>query len=232
MDLERESRKNLDPRLWPSPTRDTRVTPILDSRDHRVRCARIRVLRGRGAHLLAVGLVATIALGACNSGGDERPSAERHPNRESTSTTSAVTTTTTTTTTVITAPGTESAADLLARAAPAAVLDGPGPASATGLHSDVACAPSGPAVGIVHLSWVGSGAGEQRIALSTRKEGLGGGGFGVSEPLAADRGAFELVAPQPGGIYFWRVLTAVEGGLAPSAIESFEGPTCILDSPG
>lgn len=80
---------------------------------------------------------------------------------------------------------------------------------------------------LVRLSWRPSGANEQVVAVSARKDGLDTGNYTTSEVLAPDRSTYSLRDSQPGGIYYWRVLTRRDGGWAASATAQFEGPTCV-----
>jgi hypothetical protein len=104
------------------------------------------------------------------------------------------------------------------------VTAGGGGSVATGLSSLPGCE-AGRA--LVRLSWRPSGANEQVVAVSARKDGLDTGNYTTSEVLAPDRSSYSLRDSQPGGIYYWRVLTKRDGGWAASATAQFEGPTCV-----
>ncbi|MCA1691867.1 MAG: hypothetical protein LC733_06595 [Actinobacteria bacterium] len=62
--------------------------------------------------------------------------------------------------------------------------------------------------------------------MSTRQDGLDSGSAASSEPLPADRSTYQLSDSQPGGVYYWRVLTRSGSGWAASETAQFEGPTC------
>lgn len=104
------------------------------------------------------------------------------------------------------------------------VVTGGGGSVATGLTAAPGCEA---ARGVVKLSWQPGGASEQVVAVSTRKDGLDTGNYTTSEVLAPDRATYSLSDSQPGGIYYWRVLTRRDGGWAASATAQFEGPTCV-----
>lgn len=65
------------------------------------------------------------------------------------------------------------------------------------------------------------------VAVSARKDGLDTGNYTTSEVLPPDRSTYSLRDSQPGGIYYWRVLTRRDGGWVGSATAQFEGPTCV-----
>ena len=95
--------------------------------------------------------------------------------------------------------------------------------TATNLRSEPGCE-GGRAV--VRLFWRPVGAAEQQVAVSARPDGLDGGNYTTSETLPAARGDYVLRESQPGGIYYWRVLTRRGSGWAASETAQFEGPVC------
>lgn len=104
------------------------------------------------------------------------------------------------------------------------VVTGGGGSVATGLTAVPGCEAGR---GVVTLSWQPGGTNEQVVAVSTRKDGLDTGNYTTSEVLASGRSTYSLRDSQPGGIYYWRVLTRRDGGWAASATAQFEGPTCV-----
>jgi hypothetical protein len=81
---------------------------------------------------------------------------------------------------------------------------------------------------LVTLNWTPTGSGEQRVVISTRQDGLDSGNAGASAALDAGRSTYQLLDSQPGGVYYWRVLTRSGDGWAASETAQFEGPTCAL----
>ncbi len=63
--------------------------------------------------------------------------------------------------------------------------------------------------------------------MSARPDGLDSGNYTTSEELPADHSTYELRDSQPGGVYYWRVLTRRGDAWAASATAQFEGPTCV-----
>lgn len=98
---------------------------------------------------------------------------------------------------------------------------------ASGLAADPGCDRADPARALVKLSWTPAGTGEQLVAVSTRPDGFQTGVQSTTEALAADRSSYELAGAQPGGVYYWRVLTRTTAGWAASPTAQFEGPTCV-----
>jgi len=80
---------------------------------------------------------------------------------------------------------------------------------------------------LVKLFWDPAGSAEQAVAVSARPDGLDGGNYTTSETLPASQSTYELRESQPGGIYYWRVLTRGGDGWLASATATFEGPTCV-----
>lgn len=103
-----------------------------------------------------------------------------------------------------------------------------GGGAATGLAADPRCDPGDLARSLVTLNWTPSGSGEQRVVVSTRQDGLDSGNAMASAPLDAGRSTYQIRDSQPGGVYYWRVLTRSGDGWAASDTAQFEGPTCAL----
>jgi hypothetical protein len=93
------------------------------------------------------------------------------------------------------------------------------------------CDPEQPAVSMVTLSWKPSGEAEQLVAIATRADGFDGGRYTVSGPLPPGTTAYRVRALEPGGVYYWRVLTRRGDVWAASPVRTFVGPTCVMDSP-
>jgi hypothetical protein len=103
-------------------------------------------------------------------------------------------------------------------------VDPGGGAVATGLAADPGCEGSLPRV---RLSWTPAGSGGQVVAVSARPGGLESGSYSASEELSPSASTYELRDSQPGGVYYWRVLTRSDGGWAASETGQYEGPTCV-----
>ncbi|MEA2703803.1 MAG: hypothetical protein QOD63_1748 [Actinomycetota bacterium] len=95
---------------------------------------------------------------------------------------------------------------------------------ATGLSALPGCEGTKP---LTRLSWQPAGANVQVVAVSARPDGLESGNYTTSEELPGDHAAYELRDSQPGGVYYWRVLTRDGDVWAASATAQFEGPTCV-----
>jgi hypothetical protein len=81
------------------------------------------------------------------------------------------------------------------------------------------------------LGWRPTGAGAQLVAIATLPDGFETGRYTVSEDLPAEQDRFSVSPVEPGGVYYWRVLTKAGAGWAASQIATFTGPTCIVDTP-
>jgi hypothetical protein len=103
------------------------------------------------------------------------------------------------------------------------VTTGGGGSSATGLNALPGCEG---ARALVKLAWTPAGTGDQRVAVSARPDGLDTGNYTASETLPPARATYELRDSQPGGVYYWRVLTRRGDAWVASATAQFEGPTC------
>jgi hypothetical protein len=81
------------------------------------------------------------------------------------------------------------------------------------------------------LTWRPAAAGEQLVAIATLPDGFETGRYTVSENLPADRQEYTISPVEPGGVYYWRVLTRSGDGWTASEIANFTGPTCVVDTP-
>ncbi|MGH9136720.1 MAG: hypothetical protein ACRD0G_06690 [Acidimicrobiales bacterium] len=187
---------------------------------------------------LAVAVLALLAASGCGGGDDDDQAGARSDAPETTTTIESTTTPTTTTgpttttppdaTTATTEPGggTVGAPGLPPQPPPSEPIR-VGGGVATGLAADPRCDPADPATALVTLSWQPAGSGEQLVAVSTRQDGFDTGTYASSETLAPDRSSYQLRDSQPGGLYYWRVLTRQGDGWAASDTATFEGPTCV-----
>jgi hypothetical protein len=103
--------------------------------------------------------------------------------------------------------------------------------SASDLRSATFCDPNSPASPAVTLTWVPAGSGAQLLAVATLPDGFESGRYTVSDELAAEVANHQISPIEPGGIYYWRVLTRADDRWLSSVQESFTGPVCVLDSP-
>lgn len=103
--------------------------------------------------------------------------------------------------------------------------------SATGLMSVGFCDPNSPSNPAVTLAWVPEGSGAQLLAISTLPDGFETGRYTVTGEMAAGNAMYEISPIEPGGIYYWRLLTRSGDRWLSSLQESFTGPICVLDSP-
>ena len=92
------------------------------------------------------------------------------------------------------------------------------------------CDPDDPASPAVVLSWTPASDAQQLVAVATLADGFETNRFTVSDELSSDISTFRISPVEPGGIYYWRVLTWDDGEWSASDISTFTGPTCILDS--
>ena len=106
-----------------------------------------------------------------------------------------------------------------------------GGAGATDLTSLAFCDPDSPSIGAMALSWRSAGSGAQLVAISTRPDGFETGRYTVSEDLPAAQEQYTVSPVEPGGVYYWRVLTRSGQGWIASRVATFTGPTCVVDSP-
>lgn len=106
-----------------------------------------------------------------------------------------------------------------------------GGAVATDLESLGFCDPAAPSIAAVSLTWRPAATGGQLVAVATRPDGFETGRFTVSAELPAGQDQFTFAPVEPGGVYYWRVLTRSGPGWAASEIATFTGPTCIIDNP-
>jgi hypothetical protein len=81
------------------------------------------------------------------------------------------------------------------------------------------------------LSWRSAAAGEQLVAIATRPDGFETGRYTASANLSPEQQTFSVSPVEPGGIYYWRVLTRSGQGWTASEVATFTGPTCIIQAP-
>jgi hypothetical protein len=81
------------------------------------------------------------------------------------------------------------------------------------------------------LSWRPAAAGEQLVAIATLPDGFGTGRYTVSANLPAKQRQYTISPVEPGGVYYWRVLTRSGQGWTASEVATFTGTTCIVDTP-
>lgn len=103
--------------------------------------------------------------------------------------------------------------------------------TASKLRNASSCDPGTPTVGAVTLSWQPAGGGKQLIAIAVRKTGFETARYNVSKTLSPDTSSYAVRGVQPGGVYYWRVMTRVTAGWTASRAVTFTGPTCVLDQP-
>jgi hypothetical protein len=177
----------------------------------------------RVAARVVVAVVALGSLAACSRDGDDTSPVS--------STSRAVVTTTSSSTASTTTPAPTTDSSLPERPPPnEPVVERSGGASA--LRDAASCDPANPAVSLVVLSWRPSATGEQLVAVSLLPDGFGTGRYVVSEPLAPGAARYELRRLEPGGVYYWRVLTRRGAEWIATPVQSLSGPTCIVDRPG
>src|SRR5207248_586281 len=84
-----------------------------------------------------------------------------------------------------------------------------GPGAATGLQAEAHCEAVGSRIAVADLSWTvaASRGQEQRVALTTFRDGFDTNNFDLSPPLPADATSFRWRGLNPGGVHYWRVLT-------------------------
>lgn len=114
------------------------------------------------------------------------------------------------------------------RTPPAGVTEGG--SGATSLSSLGFCDPDSPATAAMALTWRSARAGEQLVAISTRPDGFETGRYTVSENLPATQEQYAVSPVEPGGVYYWRVLTRSGQGWIASQVATFTGPTCVVDA--
>lgn len=115
------------------------------------------------------------------------------------------------------------------RTPPGGITDGG--SGASDLRSLGFCDPDSPATAAMALSWRSANSGEQLVAISTRPDGFETGRYTVSENLPAAQEQYTISPVEPGGVYYWRVLTRSGQGWVASKVATFTGPTCVVDSP-
>ena len=191
-----------------------------------------------------------VIAGACSN--DDEP--ESRPTAASTSVRSeesaATNAVTTSTETQVSAPVTSPAATAstvrTSEVAPTTLVDEyvpvpdrvppPEPISSNGngaadLSAIQGCDPDSPASPAVVLSWTPASDEPQLVAVATLADGFDTNRYTVTDELASDTSTFRISPVEPGGIYYWRVLTWNDGEWSASDTSTFTGPTCILDSP-
>jgi hypothetical protein len=196
--------------------------------------------RRRCVEAAVVALVALGALGACSDGGfgdfaaqttstAVRPQPSVTLGGSSTSEPQPADTTTTTTTASTpssTAPPTTTRSTGQPASTPPSqpvVTGARTDATASNLSANPGCEGGRP---LVRLTWEPVGNAEQVVAVSSRPDGLDSGNYTSSEVLPASRAVYELRESQPGGVYYWRVLTRRGSGFAASETSQYQGPIC------
>ena len=86
-------------------------------------------------------------------------------------------------------------------------------------------------MGAATLTWQPVGSGDQLLAIAVRSNGFETNRYGVTEALSPSTGSYAVRGVQPGGVYYWRVMTRVAAGWTASPAVTFTGPTCVLDQP-
>jgi hypothetical protein len=104
-------------------------------------------------------------------------------------------------------------------------------AAARRLRYASSCDPAAPSVAVVTLAWQPAGNGQQLVAVAIRSDGFDRASYGVSAPLPPDQSGYAVRAVEPGGVYYWRVMTRVADAWVASEPATFTGPTCVLDQP-
>jgi hypothetical protein len=188
----------------------------------------------------AAALLALVALGGCSDGGfgdfasqttstavrpqpsvtlGESPTSEPQPGETSTTTSSVAASSSTA------QPATTRSTGQPASTPPSqpVVTGARTDATASNLSANPGCEAGRP---LVRLTWEPVGNAEQVVAVSSRPDGLDSGNYTSSEVLPASRAVYELRESQPGGIYYWRVLTRRGSGFAASETSQFQGPVC------
>jgi hypothetical protein len=102
---------------------------------------------------------------------------------------------------------------------------------ATDLRSLGFCEPDSPSTAAMALTWRSAATGEQLVAVATLPDGFESGRYTVSENLPAEQQEYTISPVEPGGVYYWRVLTRSGDGWTASEIATFTGPTCVVDAP-
>ncbi len=199
--------------------------------------------RRRVWRLPAGALVVLLMAGACGASGSDNGAAQEPVSTTGEQSTTSPAAGTGTTAPVTTSPvGTQASTTRPpASTGSSTTLGGPGFPPSTPPSQPVVTGPSAGAVAtgltalpgcengraLVKLSWQPAGTNEQTVAVSARRDGLDTGNYTTSEILAANQSTYALRDSQPGGIYYWRVLTRRSGEWAASATAQFEGPTCV-----
>jgi hypothetical protein len=101
-----------------------------------------------------------------------------------------------------------------------------GTSSATALASQADCVGTPPAP-LVVLTWLPSGAGQQRVDVADSDRGFDGGAFASSDLLDPAAATLEWRDARGESRQSWRVLTLTPGGWVPSATATFDGPGCV-----
>jgi hypothetical protein len=133
-------------------------------------------------------------------------------------------------------PTTAPSATPVARPSPLPVRTPPaqpvteGRRGATDLRALGFCDPASPATPAMALSWQPSGAGEQLVAIATLPDGFDTGRYTVSGDLPAQLQGYAVSPVEPGGLYYWRVLTRTATGWSASEVATFIGTTCVVDA--
>ena len=77
----------------------------------------------------------------------------------------------------------------------------------------------------------GRGRSCRRGGRNHRRRGFDKGRYQTSGQLPHGQAAAGVEAPEPGILYYWRVLTETPAGWIPSTVERFEVPVCPWDEP-
>ena len=106
-----------------------------------------------------------------------------------------------------------------------------GPGAATDLEADAACTETAARTWSATLTWsVASPPGsEQRVAITTHKNGFERADAELIGPLPPDQNSLLLEQRQAQGNHYWRVLTLHDNGWVASDTALFVGPTCAAD---
>lgn len=81
------------------------------------------------------------------------------------------------------------------------------------------------------LSWRPAAAGEQLVAIATLPDGFETNRFTVSADLPVTQRQYTVSPVEPGGLYYWRVLTRSGNGWTASDVATFTGTICVIDTP-
>jgi hypothetical protein len=101
--------------------------------------------------------------------------------------------------------------------------------TARNLRDTAGCDPLQPSSALVTLLWEPTREGAQLVAIAPRADGFDTGRYTVSDEFPPAASSYRVGSMEPGGVYYWRVLTRRGDEWAASPVRTVTAPICAVD---